>query len=114
VAPNDLSFNTSQSWSDIYGVRKGQESCFIKSSFYDGGNFADQAHSIVSERNVDKHRQMRTFLSRAFSDTSLKEQEYLINGIIDRFVDKIGQAGNVDLTHWFNLLTFGTGFYIIY
>ncbi|OLN97156.1 Isotrichodermin C-15 hydroxylase 7 [Colletotrichum chlorophyti] len=106
ISPNDLSFNTAKSWSDIYGVRKGQASCFIKSNFYDGGNFADQAHSIVSERDPEKHHQMRKFLSRAFSDTSLKEQEALVNTKIDRFVERIGEQGTVDFTHWFNLLTF--------
>ncbi|KAI1138334.1 cytochrome P450 [Hypoxylon sp. FL0543] len=48
---------------------------------------------------------MKKFLSRAFSDTSLREQEHLISEIIDRFVDRVGE-GTVDLTHWVNLLTF--------
>ncbi|OIW22639.1 benzoate 4-monooxygenase cytochrome P450 [Coniochaeta ligniaria NRRL 30616] len=94
IAPNDLSFNTAKSC------------CFIKSNFYDGGNFADQAHSIVSERYPDKHHQMRKFLSRTFSDTSLKGQETLINTKIDRFVERIGEQGTVNFSHWFNLLTF--------
>ncbi|KAK0618490.1 benzoate 4-monooxygenase cytochrome P450 [Bombardia bombarda] len=106
VSPSELSFNTSQSWSDIYGVGKEKTTCFIKSAFYDGGNFADQAHSIVSERDPEKHRQMRKFLSRAFADSSLREQEHLVSEIIDKFVDRVGQEGTVDLTHWFNLLTF--------
>lgn len=36
---------------------------------------------------------MRKFLSNAFSDRSLKEQEHLI-------------AGGIDISIWFNLLTF--------
>ena len=109
VAPNELSFNTTQSWKDIYGQRKGH-SPFIKSSFYDGGNFAGQAHSIVSERDPAKHSEMRKFLSNAFSDRSLKEQEYLIAGVIDQFCEQVGHYGSdqggIDLSKWFNLLTF--------
>lgn len=110
VSPNELSFSSPQSWTDIYAPRKGNE--LIKSAFYDGGNFADQAHSIVSERNPAKHAQKRKFLSRAFSEQSLREQEEMISNVIDRFVKRIGQVsekeGSVDLTKWFNLMTFGT------
>ena len=109
VAPNELSFNSAQSWKDIYGQRKGH-SPFPKSAFYDGGNFADQAHSIVSERDPAKHCEMRKYLSNAFSDRSLKEQEHLISGVIDDFCEQVGERGSdqdgIDLSRWFNLLTF--------
>lgn len=107
VAPNELSFNTSQAWTDIHGVRKGRVNCFLKSNFYDGANFADQAHSIVSERDPEKHKLMRKFLSRALSDTSLKEQEQIIGDIIELFVERVGEEGVVDVAKWFNLLTSG-------
>jgi cytochrome P450 len=109
VAPNELSFNTSQSWKDIYAPRKGR-GAFIKSDFYDGGNFADQASSIVSERDPVKHSAMRKFLAPAFSERSLREQEGLVTQVIDEFIDQVGQRGNskegVDMTMWTNLLTF--------
>lgn len=109
VAPNELSFNTPQSWKDIYAPRKGR-GAFIKSDFYDGGNFADQASSIASERDPEKHSAMRKFLSPAFSERSLREQEGLVTQVIDEFIDQVGQRGNskegVDMTMWTNLLTF--------
>ncbi|KAK1638012.1 benzoate 4-monooxygenase cytochrome P450 [Colletotrichum phormii] len=109
VAPNELSFDTSQSWKDIYAQRKGHGT-FIKSAFYDGGNFADQAHSIVSERNPEKHGEMRKFISNAFSDRSLREQEGLVTGVVDQFIDQIGRLGvvphSVDMSLWTHLLTF--------
>ncbi|KAF5027084.1 hypothetical protein F66182_796 [Fusarium sp. NRRL 66182] len=108
VAPNELSFNTSGSWRDIYDKRKGHMP-FIKSDFYDGGNFAAEAHSIVSERDPEKHAQMRRYLRDAFSDRSLREQESFVNESIDEFVRKIGEAGSssgTDIVMWFNLLTF--------
>lgn len=107
ISPSELSFSSSGSWRDIYGPRPGHE-VFIKSSFYAGGNFASKAYSIVSEQDPDKHRDMRKYLSSAFSDRSLKEQEYLISGVIDEFIQQIGKLGSdgIDITMWFNLLTF--------
>ncbi|KAE8143175.1 cytochrome P450 [Aspergillus pseudotamarii] len=108
VSPTEVSFSSAQSWIDIYAPRKGAE--FIKSPFYDGGNFADKAHSIVSERDPVKHARMRKFLARAFSEQSLREQEGIIDGVIQKWVTKVGKvseaAGEVDLTRWFNLMTF--------
>ncbi|KAE8423452.1 hypothetical protein BDV36DRAFT_290134 [Aspergillus pseudocaelatus] len=77
IPPNELSFNTSSSWRDIYGVHKNVEP-FIMSEFYVGGNFAAEAHSIVSERDPKKHAEMRKYLASAFSDRTLKSQEPLI------------------------------------
>ncbi|KAL4922538.1 cytochrome P450 [Aspergillus aurantiobrunneus] len=109
VAPNELSFSTAQSWKDIYAPRKGRPT-FIKSDFYDGGNFADQASSIVSERDPAKHSAMRKFLAAAFSDRSLREQEGLVTQVIDEFIAQVSRRGNstegVDMTMWTNLLTF--------
>jgi len=113
VAPNELSFNTAQSWRDIYEKKKGQAT-FIKSDFYDGGNFAAEAHSIVSVRDPDEHAHMRKYLRDAFSDRSLRDQEYLISEVIDRFVTKIGEEGKegpgIDIVMWFNLATFDSTF----
>lgn len=113
VAPNELSFNTAQSWRDIYEKKKGH-STFIKSDFYDGGNFAAEAHSIVSVRDPDEHANMRRYLRDAFSDRSLREQEYLISEVIDRFVERIGEEGKdksgIDIVRWFNLATFDSKF----
>lgn len=110
IAPNELSFNTARSWHDIYGPRKNHD-VFIKSDFYDGGNFAAESLSIVSERNPQKHGQMRKSLASAFSERSLREQEYLVAEIVDQFIGKIdpernGGEGEVDLVNMFNLTTF--------
>lgn len=109
VAPNELSFNTAGSWRDIYGVRKNVDP-FIKSEFYDGGNFAADALSIVSERDPKSHAEMRKDLASAFSDRSLKAQEPLIAEAVDRFIEKVGDAGNnphgTDMVMWYNLTTF--------
>lgn len=109
TSPNELSFSSAASWRDIYGFRHGHKP-FIKSPFYDGGSFADQAHSIVSERDPVTHGRMRKDLSHAFSDKSLKEQEYLVAEMVDLFIEQIGKHGaekeGIDMVMWFNLLTF--------
>ena len=109
VAPNELSFNTHKSWKDIYAKRAGHKT-FIKSDFYDGGNFAAEAHSIVSERDPHKHDKMRSYLRGVFSDQYLREQESLISDIIDQFITIIGEKGSsidgIDIVMWFNLATF--------
>lgn len=109
VAPNELSFNTANSWRDIYSVRKNVDP-FIKSEFYDGGSFAADASSIVSERDPKSHVEMRKSLASAFSDRSLKAQEPLIADIVDRFVEKVGKIGQTppgaDMVVWYNLVTF--------
>ncbi|KAJ5945534.1 Short-chain dehydrogenase/reductase SDR [Penicillium verhagenii] len=107
TAPNELSFNTAQSWKDIYGSRQGHQT-FVKSDFYDGGSFADRVHSIVSERDPIEHGIMRRYLAHAFSDQSLTEQEPLIANIIDRFVQQVGVKGSTgfDLGKGFEMMTF--------
>ena len=53
---------------------------------------------------------MRKYLSHAFSDKSLKEQEYLIAEMADLFIEQVGRLGaadtGIDFVKWFNLLTF--------
>ena len=110
VAPKELSFNTAQSWYDIYGLRKNHD-VFIKSEFYDGGNFAAESLSVVSERNPEKHSQMRRYLASAFSDRSLREQEHLVAEVVDEFIARINPMDGepekeVELVNMFNLTTF--------
>ena len=107
TAPNELSFNTAQSWKDIYDFRQGHRP-FVKSEFYDGGSFADQCGSIVSERDPSVHGKMRKSLSHAFSQRSLTEQESLISTVVDQFVDQIGKTGTegLDIVDWYTMMTF--------
>ncbi|KAL4799279.1 benzoate 4-monooxygenase cytochrome P450 [Aspergillus venezuelensis] len=109
VAPNELSLSSAPSWQDIYGFRQGHRP-FIKSRFYDGGSFADRAHSIVSERDPVAHGLMRKDLSHAFSDVSLKKQEPLIAASVDVLIRQLGVHGSdqegLNIVKWFNLTTF--------
>lgn len=109
TAPNELSFNSAGSWRDIYGTRPGHRT-FLKSEFYEGVKFADQVTSIVSGRDPVEHGMFRKYLAHAFSDRSLKAQGYLVQEMIDLFIDRIGthgvREGGINIEMWFNLLTF--------
>ncbi|KAJ5674729.1 benzoate 4-monooxygenase cytochrome P450 [Penicillium maclennaniae] len=91
----------------MYEARKDTKT-FVKSEFYEGGNFAAEATSIVSERSPQAHAEMRRYLASAFSDRSLKAQEPLIAAVVDEFIEQIGIKGKdgLDLVLWFNLTTF--------
>ncbi|KAI1289085.1 cytochrome P450 [Xylaria venustula] len=111
VAPNDLMFNSAQAWQDIYGFRQGHKT-FIKGVFYEGGVFASHGvSSIDSERDPQRHANMRRLLANAFSMTSLTEQEELIRGTIDRFIDvfktkTVKQGAAFDVTKGYERMTF--------
>ena len=62
---------------------------------------------------------MRKYLSSAFSERSLREQEYLVAEVVDQFIEKIdpgsrrgeekgeaGEGAEVELVNMFNLTTF--------
>lgn len=103
-----MSFNTAQSFRDIYGFRPGHKT-FVKSAFYDGGSFAARGvHSIVSERDPVVHGQMRRLLAHAFSNSSLIGQEELVAGSVDRFVEVVkGKVGHlVDIADLFERMAF--------
>ena len=64
----------------------------------------------MSERDPVEHGRMRKYLSHAFSDRSLKEQEVLVAEVVDEFIVQIGKEGakpeGIDIVRWFNLTTF--------
>lgn len=53
---------------------------------------------------------MRKYLSHAFSDRSLKDQEFLVAEIVDLLVEQLGQHASgeegADFVMWYNLTTF--------
>ena len=91
TAPNKLSFSSAASWKDIYGFRQGHQA-FVKSPFYNGGTFADVAHSIVSERGPVTHGEMMKHLSHAFSERSLKDQEDLVSEVVDDIIGSLASG----------------------
>ncbi|KAH6658724.1 putative cytochrome P450 [Truncatella angustata] len=110
TAPNELSFNTAESWRDIYGFRSDHK-IFVKGKFYSGGSYAGiGTRSVVSETNPHTHRQMRSYLAGAFSERSVLEHEYLVSESVDKFVRLVGTKGRspagFDISALLEMLTF--------
>ncbi|KAF2740901.1 cytochrome P450, partial [Polyplosphaeria fusca] len=109
TAPNELSFNTPESWKDIYGHRSGRKT-FTKGDFYDGAAFADTVRSIVNTKDPVEHGKMRRHLAHAFSDRALTEQQVLITETIDLLIEKLEEHGDskegVNLQRWLNMAAF--------
>lgn len=99
TALNELSFNTARSWKDTYDFRQGHMT-FVKSKFYEGDSFADRCGSIASKRDPQVHGVIRKYLSHAFSQRSLTEQEALILKSVDAYIFKISE----DAPHGLNII----------
>ncbi|PWY66106.1 cytochrome P450 [Aspergillus heteromorphus CBS 117.55] len=106
IAPNELSFNTAQSFNDIYGHTTKDHKPFIKGTFYE---HYQPEPGIVAERNPEKHRDTRKLLAHGFSARALKAQESIIHQYSDLFlaqVKKLGTQEGLNMREWFNFLSF--------
>jgi cytochrome P450 len=111
VSPNELSFSSVASWKAIYGHKPERQSNFTKSAFYEvyGSGFGSKC--VGSERNPEKHEQMKKTLSGTFSVKALTEQEHLVSQTIDLFVKRIGTEGGptscgINMTKWYEMVAF--------
>jgi cytochrome P450 len=106
VAPNELSFSSSQSFQDIYGHASKGRGRFLKTEFYDSG-----PPRISSARDPEVHARQRKALSHAFSAKALRDQEVVVHEYVDLFLkqlSKLGEAGRkaIDASEAYNWLTF--------
>jgi hypothetical protein len=111
VSPNELSFASVESWKAIYGHPPPGKPHLIKSEFYDIYGAGFKSLCIGSERNPQKHNQMRKSLSSAFSTKALTEQESIVTEIIDVFVSRLGELGGtgtegLNMTKWYEMVAF--------
>ncbi|KAB5513263.1 cytochrome P450 [Coniochaeta sp. 2T2.1] len=109
LSPNELAFNSAQAFTDVYGHRAGRLD-LEKDPIHVGAIDPVPGVSTISMADRDNHARQRKALSHGFSKKALWEQEALIQGFIDLFMDKIhefSQANEViDIVKWYNLLTF--------
>lgn len=111
ISPNELSFASVESWKAIYGLQPPGTPTPIKSEFYEiyGAGFSSLC--IGSERNPQKHSQMRKMLSAAFATKALVEQEAIFSNVVDQFITSIGQLGGpetkgINMSKWFEMVSF--------
>ena len=83
----------------------------IKAGFYDAFSAGFSRKDITSERDPQKHGEMKKILSPVFSQRSLLDQESIIAGVIDRFVRIIGEKApphskGINMTKWYEMTSF--------
>ena len=109
IAPNELAFSTPEAWKDIMGNRKaGEEEIGKFLDFY--RPIESQPINIISAGR-EQHGLLRRQLSHGFSEKAMREQEPLIGGYIDLFIQRLHEncAGGVKLVNlmaWYNFTTF--------
>jgi len=70
----------------------------------------DPETNIVREPDPVKHGQIRGMFAHSFSPKSLLEQEPIVQGYVDLFIEQIGKHGagkdGLEIVRWFNYCTF--------
>ena len=102
-SPNEVSFTTSEAWSEIYG-RHGRYQCLPKTKFSNTSTI-----DLIHANDAD-HARYRKALAHGFSTKGVREQESLIQGYIDKLVSQLQAFADahqqVDLVIWYRLTTF--------
>ncbi|KJK60354.1 Cytochrome P450 [Aspergillus parasiticus SU-1] len=109
IRPNALTYRTPEAWTDIYGHRKPGTLPFSKDPEFFMPAQAGSSHMINA--NEKDHTRQKRLLNHAFSERSLRQQEHLIMGYIDLFIQRLqeqarGGAESVNMEEWLNFLTF--------
>ncbi|RAH67354.1 cytochrome P450 [Aspergillus aculeatinus CBS 121060] len=108
VAPNELSFISSDAWRPIYGTRPGHGQKPKDRHAYPPS--ADNVPSIDQSNDAD-HSRFRRLLSHAFSDTALRGQEPIIRGYVELLMQRLREHARhaqtpLDMVAWYNFCTF--------
>ena len=106
VGANKLSFNTAQSYRDIY-VSHPNRGIFTKSVFYE---FDPGLKNLVSTRDPAQHTEWKNLLGTAFSGKSLNEQESMVQTCIDMLIHQLhkngSKPGGTNVVDWYVNTTF--------
>ncbi|OBT58338.1 hypothetical protein VE04_00739 [Pseudogymnoascus sp. 24MN13] len=109
VSPNELHFNTAQSWQDIYGHRNGHVN-FHKDPIHVGSVEPVIGVSTLTMSDDENHARQRRALAHSFSQKALSEQEHIIQGYVSTFIAQLGKMSARDeefnMVDWLNFTTF--------
>lgn len=109
LSPNELAFNTVQSWTDIYGHKAGRLD-LEKDPIHVGAVDPVPGVSTISMSDRDNHARQRKALSHGFSKKALWEQEDTVQGFIDLLIRRIHEFAErdeeFDIVRWLNFVTF--------
>jgi cytochrome P450 len=100
VAPDELSFTSAGAWKDIYGPRKHEMS--KDTPLYS----SPSAPKSILNAPEQEHDYQRRLLRRGFSEGALREQEGLIQEMVDllmaRLKEQVGKPA-VEMTSWYSV-----------
>ena len=109
LMPNQLTFTDPQAWKDIYGHRPGHPQ-FHKDPIHVGSVQDIPPSTTLTMAGDDEHARQRRALSHAFSRAALLEQESIIRGYVDLFIERLkplaSKKESVNMCNWFNWTTF--------
>lgn len=109
LSPNELAFNSVQAWTDIYGHRNGRQD-LDKDPIHVGAVDPMPGVQTISMADHANHARQRKALSHGFSKKALWEQEGIINGFVDKLMDKFHSFEEnkevFDIVKWYNFITF--------
>lgn len=107
IAPDELAYNDSRAWKDIYGHRSGKGEVPKDPNFY--LNTAAGHLSIIAAPS-ERHGFLRRLLSHGFSEKALRDQEpiiqYYVDLLIRRLRDQSVTDGRTDIVEWYNSFSF--------
>jgi len=109
ATPNELSFNTAQAWDDIYGHRVGLPN-MDKDPIHVGAVEAIPGATNLTMAPDAHHARQRRALAHAFSKQALLEQEPILKGYVNLFVERLREMAlrreAANMVSWFNFCTF--------
>lgn len=112
IGPNHLSFTDLRAWKDIYGHRVGVDISLQEmpkaEPFY---NVIRGLPSSIVSADREEHQMLRRALSHGFSDSSMREQEPLIQQYVDLLIKRLHEQCEhgkraLNLEAWYNWTTF--------
>ncbi|QDS77051.1 hypothetical protein FKW77_006788 [Venturia effusa] len=88
TSPNILSCIHADVWPQVYGPQKGEHKENEKAKEMFPVHPNDFAHNIFTA-NFEDHTRMRRALAPAFSDKALRQQEPMVQGVVDDFIARL-------------------------
>lgn len=110
VSPNALSFSSVKAMEGIY-VYSNKNDIFLKGTVYDGlalNSSTPNMRSLLTEKNPEKHADIRKYFGPCFSPTGLAEQEESITTLVDVFISKMYKYSSkpLEIGWWYHCLAF--------
>ncbi|KAI1383399.1 cytochrome P450 [Hypoxylon trugodes] len=110
IAPNDVSYTGPEAWKAIYGHHVTPGGSYLSRNLPAGPDMDAYGALGVFNAEGEEHARKRHHFNPAFSDRALREQEPIvmqyINGLMNSFTKKAKTGEPVDLSQWFDFVTF--------